>query len=138
VGRECLGFSVRRAARILARTYDEAFAPCGLKSTQFPILSVLHTLGPASVGLLADKLDLDRTTLPRNLAPLERRGLIRIEAGADRRTRTISLTDQGEALLQAALPHWRTLQDRLTAALGQDRAARLRSDLLDLAQAADA
>ena len=136
MGSECLGFNVRKTARILARAFDEAFAPCGLKNTQVPILVTLHTAGPLQVGALAEQLDLDRTTLPRNLGPLERRGLVRVEQGADRRTRTIRITDAGETVLRDAIPLWRILQERLVAALGPERASRLREDLRDLAQAA--
>jgi DNA-binding MarR family transcriptional regulator len=129
---QCLGFNVRKTARLLAKAFDEAFAPCGLKSTQVPILVTLHTSGQIQVRLLAEKLDLDRTTLPRNLAPLERRGLVHIEEGADRRTRMIQLTDDGRALLREALPLWHGLQDRLVAAFGQRRAEHLLVELKDL------
>jgi DNA-binding MarR family transcriptional regulator len=137
IGRECLGLSVRKTARVLARAYDEAFASLGLKSTQFPILAALHTMGPTGIGALAEALALDRTTMPRNLGPLERRGLIRSETGADRRIRTVMLTDAGEALLQEALPHWRNLQERLVTGMGGDRAEQLRAGLRDLARTAD-
>lgn len=132
MGDQCLGFNVRKTARLLAKAYDEAFSPCGLKSTQVPILVTLHTQGQMQVRILAKKLDLDRTTLPRNLAPLERRGLVHIEEGVDRRTRMIRLTEDGRELLQDALPLWHSLHDRLVASFGLQRAMHLLAELKDL------
>lgn len=136
IGLECLGFNVRKAARVLAKAFDEALAPCGLKNTQFSMLVGLHVRGPVNVQAFSDLLKMDRTTLTRNLGPLERQGLICITPGSDRRSRTIALTDAGEKLLQQAVPLWQQLQQRLVDGLGDDQARQLRKTLRDLTKVA--
>ncbi|MBI5440871.1 MAG: winged helix-turn-helix transcriptional regulator [Deltaproteobacteria bacterium] len=128
---------MRKAARALAKAYDAALSPCALKSTQFPILVALHAKGPTRIQDLAETLALDRTTLTRNLVPLQRRGLIRDAEGSDPPFRTLRLTEAGEALLQEALPYWQKLQERLVASLGAERAEQLRTELRDLAAATE-
>ncbi len=129
---ECAGFSVRRAARALGSRYDEALRPLGLKSTQFTLLNALHLLGESGVNALAERLLMDRTTLTRNLRPLERRGLVRARPGDDRRTRALTLTADGRAILAAALPLWHAVQRRVEEHLGAARTERLRRDLARL------
>jgi DNA-binding MarR family transcriptional regulator len=132
IGIECLGFNVRKTARVLAKAFDETLAPCGLKNTQFSILVGLHVRGPVNVQAFSNLLKMDRTTLTRNLGPLERQGLIRINTGSDRRSRSIALTDAGEELLQQAVPLWQELQKRLVDGLGNDQADQLRKTLRNL------
>jgi DNA-binding MarR family transcriptional regulator len=111
--------------------YDAALAPSGLRITQFGILHRLARLGPLPVTRLAAESALDRSTMGRNLNPLERRGLVRIELGnVDQRERVVHLTAAGEAALEAALPHWRTAQKRV-AALVQPSAIAELADQLD-------
>lgn len=136
IGLECLGFNVRKTARVLAKAYDEALAPCGLKNTQFSMLVGLQVRGPVSIQAFSDLLKMDRTTLTRNLGPLERQGLILIATGSDRRSRTIALTDAGEALLQTAVPLWEQMQKRLVDGLGNDQAEQLRNTLRELTKVA--
>ncbi|WP_246692789.1 MULTISPECIES: MarR family winged helix-turn-helix transcriptional regulator [unclassified Methylobacterium] len=112
----CTCSALRRATRAVTTIYDEALRPCGLRVTQFAILRLLDRLGPSPVTRLAAEAALERTTMGRNLDPLERRGLVRIEAGeADARARVVSLTDAGRAALAAAIPHWRVAQGRINA-----------------------
>lgn len=107
----CVCLNVRRAARQVARRYDEAFRPLGLTSGQFSILSALLRDGAVPLGALADILGMDRTTLNRNLKPLEEERLIVTSATKeDRRVRGLSLTKKGRALLDRAIPIWRTAQ----------------------------
>jgi DNA-binding MarR family transcriptional regulator len=136
IGIECLGFNVRKTARVLAKAFDETLAPCGLKNTQFSILVGLHVRGPVNVQAFSDILKMDRTTLTRNLGPLERQGLIRITTGSDRRSRSIALTEAGEKLLQQAVPLWQHLQQRLVDGLGNDQADQLRKTLRELSKVA--
>jgi len=136
IGLECLGFNVRKTARVLAKAFDEALAPCGLKNTQFSILVGLHVRGPVNVQAFSDLLKMDRSTLTRNLGPLERQGLICITTGSDRRSRTITLTDVGEELVQQAVPLWQQLQQRLVNGLGSDQADQLRKTLRALTKVA--
>jgi DNA-binding MarR family transcriptional regulator len=107
----CLCLHVRRAARALARRYDEALKPAGLTNGQFSLLMSLNRPEPPTMGEVAAVLDLDPTTLTANLKPLQRRGLLDVMADEkDRRSRRIALTDEGRAVLAAALPLWRAAQ----------------------------
>ncbi|MCJ2015681.1 MarR family winged helix-turn-helix transcriptional regulator [Methylobacterium sp. J-076] len=102
---------LRRAARAATAIYDQALRPTGLRVTQFAILRILDRRGPLPVTRLAAEAGLERTTMARNLDPLERRGLVRIVAGeADARSRLTELTDAGRSALAEALPHWRGAQ----------------------------
>lgn len=119
---ECLCLNTQRAARAVARRYDAAMRPVGLTSGQFSILAALNQEAAVSVGALAEGLGLERTTLTRNLAPLEAAGLIRSEAAdRDKRVRSLSLTSQGRAKLAFAMPHWRAAQADVMGRLPPDR-----------------
>jgi DNA-binding MarR family transcriptional regulator len=122
VASECTGFGLRKAARALGRIYDEAMAPTGLRGTQFNLLVALALAGEAPVMKVADELGLDRTTLTRNLGPLERDGLVEsVLDDADRRVRRVRLTERGHEALAAALPRWERTQRRVVSALGSKR-----------------
>lgn len=132
----CLCLAAQRAARALARRFDEALRPVGLTSGQFSLLMSLNRPEPPTMGSVAALLAMDRTTLTANLKPLERRGLVetRIDA-ADRRGRRLLLTAAGRKVLRAALPNWQRTYadvDRLLAAAGTDPDA-LRKGLKSLA-----
>lgn len=103
----CLCFATQRAARALARRFDEAFRPLGLTSWQFSLLMSLNRPQPPSMGQIASFMAMDRTTLTANLKPLQRRGLVMIKVDpADRRGRLLKLTAAGRKLLAAAVPLW--------------------------------
>ena len=114
----CMCFNLRKAARAITQTYDAALAPSGLKATQFTVLQVAAQAGGAPMGRLAHQLGMDRTTLTRNLRPLEHKGLIVVESGTDRRERTVHVTDEGQTALESSLPKWEQAQSRLYSALG--------------------
>src|SRR5512135_1240601 len=100
----CLCLHVQRAARALARRFDEAFRPLGLTNGQFSLLMALNRPKPPSIAPLAEFLAMDRTTLTAALKPLERRGLIAISVDPDdRRGRLLRLTGKGRGLLAKAL-----------------------------------
>jgi DNA-binding MarR family transcriptional regulator len=104
----CLCLHVQRAARALARRFDEALRPVGLNQGQFSLLTSLNRPEPPTMGAVADLLALDRTTLTANLKPLERRGLVQIMVDPhDRRSRRLILTAAGRALLASAAPIWK-------------------------------
>jgi DNA-binding MarR family transcriptional regulator len=125
---ECNCFAVRSAARHVSQFYDQFLAPTGLRTTQFSILARLKRLGPQTINTLAKDLVMDRTTLGRNVLPLERDGLIRIEPTAsDRRAKELHLTKVGEKRLQAAIRQWSAAQARFESAFGPKRAADLRA-----------
>ncbi|MGC4107416.1 MAG: MarR family winged helix-turn-helix transcriptional regulator [Thermomicrobiales bacterium] len=118
----CFSTSVRRIDRILSRIYDDAIRPSGLVTTQYSLLSTLAR-APADLSLtdLATAIDMDRSTLSRNLAPLERQGFVHLAAGQDRRARIVSITQAGREKVDETRPLWRAAQDRVAAlAGGQD------------------
>jgi DNA-binding MarR family transcriptional regulator len=130
VAETCLCLHAQRAARALARLFDTALRPFGLSNGQFSLLMALNRAEPPSIGALAHFLAMDRTSLTAALKPLERRGLVRILADkTDRRSRRIQITEEGVALLEAALPTWRETHARLDATLAGDIPNRLRADL---------
>jgi len=103
----CLCLHVQRAARALARRFDDALRPVGLTSGQFSLLMALNRPQPPRMGEVAALLAMDRTTLTANLKPLERHGLVRVTVdAADKRSRRLELSAAGRAALTAALPLW--------------------------------
>jgi DNA-binding MarR family transcriptional regulator len=103
----CLCLHVQRAARVLARRFDEALRPIGLTNGQFSLLMSLNRPEPPGIASVATLLAMDRTTLTAALKPLERRGLVKVAKDpSDRRSRRLSLTPEGIALLASAMPIW--------------------------------
>jgi DNA-binding MarR family transcriptional regulator len=134
---ECTCLAVRQAARHITQFYDQHLASAGLRTTQFSILAKLVRLGPMTINALADELVMDRTTLGRNILPLERDGLIEIgTAPSDRRRREVRLTAAGAARLRAARQGWVDAQTQFDRVFGAERAAALR-DLLREVTASD-
>jgi DNA-binding MarR family transcriptional regulator len=126
----CNCFAVRAAARRVTQFYDHFLAPTGLSTSQLSILVRLKRNGPLTITELADNMFMDRTTLGRNVQPLERNGLIRIEATAsDRRAKALDLTKMGEKRLQAGLAAWSRAQVHFEKSFGARRAAELRAIL---------
>jgi DNA-binding MarR family transcriptional regulator len=117
------------AARSLTRVYDQALQPAGIRTSQFSILARLFEEGPLPLTHLAGRLAMDRTTLARDLRPLERRGLVSVSVGTDRRVRMAALTASGRRLVDDVRPRWRTVQREVRAELGADRVARLMDEL---------
>lgn len=131
----CLCWHAQRAARALARRFDEALRPFGLTNEQYSLLMTLRAAGSPSVGQLAAWVGADRTTLTAALKPLVRQGLAVISRDADdHRVRKVGLTDQGRERLARALPAWRAVQDELEGRLSPAGAERVRTDLKALAE----
>jgi DNA-binding MarR family transcriptional regulator len=118
---ECTASRLRRATRTTGRIYDQALAPSGLRETQFSVLIGLSLAGKVPLLRLAEELGLDRTTLTRNLGPLERDGLVSSSPGKDQRVRLLQLTDAGRRAVQRAYPLWEEAQRKVVDALGQRR-----------------
>jgi DNA-binding MarR family transcriptional regulator len=118
---ECTAQHLRRATRAIARLYDRALAPSGLRETQFSVLTAISLFGEVPLMRLAEELGLDRTTLTRNLQPLERAGMVSSGPGKDQRVRLLRLTDGGRRAVQRAYPLWEEAQGRVVKALGQRR-----------------
>ena len=130
----CLCLHVQRAARALARKFDEALRPLDLTNGQFSLLMSLNRPEPPGMGPVAHLLAMDRTTLTAALKPLEKRGLLEtVTDNKDRRLRRMKLTPAGYALLLRAVPIWTKTHAEVDDALGEGRPDRLRSDLLALA-----
>lgn len=129
----CLCLYVQRAARALARRFDEALRPVNLTNGQFSMLMSLNRPKPATMSSVADLLAMDRTTLTAALKPLERRGLIKISADpADRRARLLTLTPKGKDLLAQAVPVWQSTHADLERNLPSGNADELRRSLQTL------
>lgn len=125
----CLCFNLRKAARAVTQLYDAALEPAGLRATQFSLLAALDRRDAVTITDLARAMVMDRTTLTRNLRPLEKQGLVAIAPGDDRRTREVSLTRRGRQTLTRATPRWRHAQTGMLDALGDRRARRLLGEL---------
>lgn len=117
----CACFNLRKAARAMTNLYDEYLRPVGLSITQLTLLMVLEQAKEISISRLAELIMMDRTTLTRDLKPLERRGLIQISEGEDRRQRLISLTSEGHHLLEKAIPQWKLAQTRFLERFGVEQ-----------------
>ncbi|MBR0652838.1 winged helix-turn-helix transcriptional regulator [Roseomonas terrae] len=123
----CSCHGLRKATRHLTQFYDQRLASVGLSIGQYALLGRLAAHGPIALGAFAAIMAMDRTTLGRNLQPLERDGLAAISPDpADRRSRLLALTPEGQARLAAARPLWTAAQDDLEARFGADRTQALR------------
>ncbi|MEZ2220577.1 MarR family transcriptional regulator [Rhizobium sp. RCC_161_2] len=130
----CLCLHVQRAARALARRFDEALRPLGLTNGQFSLMMSLNRPEPAAMGPVATLLAIDQTTLTAALKPLERRGWVTVLPNPrDRRARLLSLTPSGKAVLAAAVPIWEMTHAEVDQRLPGGNGDRLRRDLLALA-----
>lgn len=132
----CVCAQLRKAARVLTQRYDAALRPSGLKVTQFSILRVLDKSSKISMTALSERLVLDRTSLTRNLKPLERDGFVQIKTGEDSRLRIVQLTARGLETLRRAEPLWRDLQQEILNQLDPAQINNLHSGLKDLSLAA--
>jgi DNA-binding MarR family transcriptional regulator len=127
---ECNCFAVRSAARHVSQFYDQFLVPVGLRTTQFSILARLKRRGPLTINALAEELVMDRTTLGRNILPLQRDGLIKVEpVPSDRRAKPLHVTHAGEKRLQAGVKAWANAQSQFEATFGAKRAGDLRAML---------
>jgi DNA-binding MarR family transcriptional regulator len=129
----CLCLHAQRAARALARRFDEALRPVGLTNGQFSLLMSLNRPQPASMGSVAALLAMDRTTLTAGLKPLERRGLLTVAANPDdKRSRLLALTSEGHSLLARALPIWERTHADVDQMIAKQEGAEIRAVLLAL------
>lgn len=121
IGGICAAFNTRKASRTLTRLYAEAFAPVGLEPTQFMLLGACSRQPIVTIGDLAVRLSMDPSALARNIAVLQRRRLLSVRPGKDRRVRNVSITAHGRKTLDRALPYWRDVQARLVRQFGDDQ-----------------
>ncbi len=137
--KDCFAFSLRRAARVVGRRYDEALKQVDLTNGQFATLCVVAGIQPASMQVLAEHLSMDRTTLTAALKPLERRSLVSVrQHDIDRRARNINLTREGMKLLRAAIPLWKSVQRSIGREMGPAGLPLFRAQLAQLSRGARA
>jgi DNA-binding MarR family transcriptional regulator len=126
----CLCLHVQRAARALARRFDDALRPLGLTNGQFSLLMSLNRPDPPGMSAVASLLAMDRTTLTAALKPLQRRGLLKVTPDPkDRRGRLLTLTAKGRKLLARAVPVWKSTHLAVESQLGKGEPDRLRKTL---------
>ena len=132
IGRSCACYNLRRAARAITRLYDDFLRPSGLRTTQYSVLVATKLRGPVALTKLAELTVTERTTLTRNLTVLEKKGLIRIDQGSDRREHQVSLTGLGEEALRVVIPLWEKAQAHIEKGLGEDRLGSLLKNLSEI------
>jgi len=115
----CHCANLRHATRMVTQLYDRMLAPSGLKGTQYSLLRFVEQLEPVNMTELAKHMSLDRTTLVRNVKPLEAQGLIASASGSDLRTHELRLTERGREVLEEATVRWQAAQENLEAFLGR-------------------
>jgi DNA-binding MarR family transcriptional regulator len=140
IGAECVAHRVRQASRLMTRVYDDCLRPLGVQESQFSLLVAVATFGDEGVPMsrLARSLVMDRTTLTRNIVPLEKSGFLRVaRSPSDARARIVLLTRAGEELVEAGFPLWKQAQAKIQQALGAARFEALRAQLAELVSLAD-
>jgi len=135
---DCVGFNLRKTTRAITQFYDEMLRPAGIRVTQYSLLAALKIFGSMLVSHLAEKFVMDRTTLSRNLEVMEKQGLVNVVPGADRRTRWVTITEQGSAVLLEAYPLWQQAQAKIRESMGEERLQTLLDDLSALIQVSQA
>jgi DNA-binding MarR family transcriptional regulator len=121
----CTCGRLRRLTRRITAVYDHAMAPCGVRVTQYSLMSNLSALGAPTLAELAEAMDMERTTLLRNLRPLSAVGWVRVSARAGSRRSEVRLTPAGRAKCTQAKRFWRVAQNAVNSVLGQSEVARL-------------
>ena len=125
----CTCFNLRRVTRVITQCFDAELRKYGIRVTQSPILSALQARSGWSMAELSDWLGMERTTLVRNLRPLQREGLIKISGGGRGGHVELAITAKGRAALSEMLPGWRSAQQRVVATLGPKRWSAILGDL---------
>lgn len=128
--RGCTCYRLRQLTRRVTAHYDAYLSQAGLRTTQYSLLSMLVKPEPLTLTELAARLEMDRTTLTRNLRPLEDAGWVQVTEGKDARSRSVRLTESGRHTWEQAKPYWRAAQDSLNATLGLEQVGQLH-ELLD-------
>jgi DNA-binding MarR family transcriptional regulator len=129
IGRECLGFRVRMLNRMISAIYDDALAGAGLKASQFNLLVVAVNSEQSRPADLAKALEMDESTVSRNVERMCAKGWLRLEADDDRRSHLIKATDKGLKLIRSSYPAWQKAQAEVSRRLGSDNVAALKSML---------
>ncbi len=131
----CACFNLRKTARAITQFYNAILQPSELLATQFTLLAILARDNPTPISALADALGMDRTTLSRNLKPLQQQGLVQVAPDdTDHRIQLVTLTTAGRAALVAAMPLWQQAQQQIVAQFGAERFPSLLADLSSMVE----
>jgi DNA-binding MarR family transcriptional regulator len=129
----CVCFNVRRVSRLITQFFDAEVRRNGLRPTQTPILRALQAKTEWSMAELSEWLGMERTTLLRNLRPLQRDGLVRVKGGGRGSQVKLEITEKGRKAVAKMLPGWHSAQDKVVATLGKERWSMIISDLAEVA-----
>jgi DNA-binding MarR family transcriptional regulator len=132
IGRECIGFRVRMLNRVITSIYDDALSSVGLKTSQFNLLVTVSNRDPARPAELAKILEMDESTLSRNVERMCAKGWLVLKPEEDRRSHVIKVSDSGMALIRKGIPAWEKAQEEVGRRLGADSLAALTSVLSKL------
>lgn len=135
---DCACLKARTAARAVTRLYDDALRPVGLRATQLSVLVAVAFSDAVSIASLSRLLGMDRSTLTRNLRPLEEQGLVVLGPERHHRSRTLSITSKGDQLVRKALPLWEKTQDKLREEIRRPHWTNLHAELDHVIKAAEA
>ncbi len=133
MARTCAAYNLRRVTRLVTQRFDEVLAPSGLRVTQFSLLVAAYLNEKVVLNKLAHAMGMDRTSLSRSLKLLEKRGLVQMEPGEDRREVIVRLTPEGRDRLDLACPLWQKAQEQILSGLHPGQWELMISDLKDLA-----
>ncbi|MGV7220750.1 MAG: MarR family winged helix-turn-helix transcriptional regulator [Nitrospinales bacterium] len=123
----CTCFNLRKTTRAVTQLFDDVLKPSGLLATQFTLLAAISENDNATISQLSKAMIMDRTTLTRNLSPLQKNGWVEVTPGEDKRTKTLSLTRSGKKILSQAISYWNMAQKKVVDSLGKNNWG----DLLD-------
>lgn len=129
INARCSCFNLRKATRAVTQFYDHCLEPAGIRATQFTLLVSMASVSAHTLTEMASTLVMDRTTLTRNLKPLEKLGLIETVEPRDKRSKAYALTEKGRETLTKGIPLWNNAQAKIIAGLGQDRYEHLLKEL---------
>lgn len=129
---QCACFDLRKATRAISRMYDDFLRDTGLTNAQYSVLILIRDEKELSVSTLGRYMVMDRTSITRALAPLQRDGLLSIRVGTDKRVRVVTLTKKGHKLVEKAEPKWLRAQEALMEVIGADRWSTMRTLIRDV------
>src|ERR1041385_1137209 len=135
VRQNCVCFNLRRVTRVVTQFFDVEMRKHGIRSTQGSVLAAMHTVGPSNMAELSEILGMERTTLLRNLRPLQRDGLVTVEGGGHGARVELSITAKGRKQIEKLAPAWEAAQRTAVQVLGEKRWSALLADLEKVASA---
>lgn len=130
---QCVAYNLQKTSRLVTSFFRDTISSSGLKGNQFPLLLAIKLWQPISITELSKSLNLDRTTLSRNLKLLEKKGYISLEQNSDHRIRNVLLSDEGEMKLKDAIPLWQKAQDKIIKEFGENEWNNLLNSLQTIA-----